>query len=75
MTDRLIRLSTDWATVFRARIIELGFSNLEVDHRADLPDGYTNKILNGKKRPGAVTIEKLCRALRLAFQPVVDSEK
>lgn len=71
----LIRTSTDWAAVFRARIAELGLSGLEVDLRAGLAVGHTNKILNGKKRPGAVTIERLCRALRLALQPVVDSEK
>jgi hypothetical protein len=75
MSERLIRVSGDWAAVFRARIVELGFSNLEVDHRAGLPDGYCNKILNGKKKPGAVTIERLCDALQLALQPVaIDSE-
>lgn len=52
MTDSLIRLSTDWAAVFRARIRDIGLSHLEVDQIAGLPDGYCNKILNAKKRPG-----------------------
>jgi Helix-turn-helix len=72
MSEGLIRLSTDWAGVFRARIAALGLSHLEVDQLADLPDGYVNKILNGKKKPGAVTIERLSRALKLAWAPVVE---
>jgi hypothetical protein len=74
MSERLIRLSTDWADVFRARIVDLGLSHFEVDQRAGLPDGYCNKILNGKKKPGAVTIERMCGALQLAFRPVVDAD-
>jgi hypothetical protein len=73
MTERLIRTATDWADVFRLRIAFLGLSHLEVDKRADLPLGYTNKIVNGKKRPGAVMIERYCRVLGMAFQPVVDT--
>jgi hypothetical protein len=74
MTDRLVRLSTDWAAVFRARIVELGLSCLEVDLRAGLAAGHTNAILNGKKAPGAVTIEKLCRVLKLALRPEIDPD-
>jgi hypothetical protein len=74
MSDHLIRISTDWAAVFRARAAELGLSHFEIDQRADLPLGYTNKIVNGKKKPGAVTIERLCRALKLAFKPIADVE-
>jgi hypothetical protein len=73
MNDGLIRSSTDWAAMFRARISELGYSHFEVDQIAGLPDGYCNKILNGKKKPGAVTIERMCGALQLALRPVVDS--
>jgi hypothetical protein len=39
-----------------------------------MPLGYCNKIANGKKKPGAVTIERLCRALKLALRPEVDTE-
>jgi ribonuclease BN (tRNA processing enzyme) len=74
MSDGLIRTATDWAAVFRPRIAELGLSHLDVDHIAGLPSGYCNKILNGKKKPGAVTIEKLCRALKLVLRPEVDPE-
>jgi hypothetical protein len=38
---------------------------LEVDQQADLADGYTNKVINGKKLPGALTIERLCRVLKI----------
>jgi predicted transcriptional regulator len=72
MSDGLIRTAMDWPAVFRRRITELGLSHLDVDHRAGLPDGYCNKILNGRKKPGAVTIEKLCRTLKLALRPEVD---
>jgi hypothetical protein len=75
MSDGLIRCSADWAAVFRARITELGLSCFEVDHLAGLPIGYCNKILNAKKRPGALTIERLCAALALAFVPVIDAER
>ncbi len=75
MSERLIRSSADWAVVFRARIVELGLSHLDVDQLAGLPDGYCNKILNAKKRPGARTIERLCGALAIAFVPVVDAER
>jgi hypothetical protein len=75
MTDSLIRLSTDWAAIFRARISALGLSHFEVDQIAGLPDGYCNKILNGKKKPGAVTIERMSRALKLAWAPVVDDDR
>jgi ribonuclease BN (tRNA processing enzyme) len=72
MTDHLIRAATDWPWVFRKRIAELGLSHLDVDHLAGLPGGYCNKILNGKKKPGAVTIEKLCRTLKLVLRPEID---
>jgi hypothetical protein len=75
MSDDLIRTSADWAAVFRSRIAELGLSCFEVDHLAGLADGHCNKILNAKKRPGALTIERLCGALALAFRPVVDAER
>jgi hypothetical protein len=75
MSDRLIRSATDWAAVFRARIHELDLSHFEVDQLAELQPGYTNKIVNGKKRPGAITIQKLCGALALAFEPKVDAER
>jgi hypothetical protein len=74
MSDSLIRSATDWAAVVRARAAELGLSHFEVDQRAGLTLGHTNKIANGKKKPGAVTIERLCRALKLALRPVVDAE-
>jgi hypothetical protein len=75
MSERLIRSSADWAAVFRARKSELGYSDAEVDHRAGLPAGYCNKILNAKKRPGAKKIEQLCQGLDLevVLRPVAGS--
>ena len=65
MTEWMIRASTDWAAAFRARKVELGLSDDEIDRRAGLPDGYCNKILNAKKKPGAEKIDQLRRALKL----------
>jgi hypothetical protein len=75
MTEHLIRSSADWAAVFRARKVELGLPDDEIDRRAGLPDGYCNKILNAKKKPGAVKIDQLCQALKLevVLRPAVDS--
>jgi predicted transcriptional regulator len=75
MSERLIRSSADMVAIWRARIAELGLSHFEVDQIAGLPDGYCNKILNAKKKPGAVTIERICGALALAFVPIVDAER
>ena len=75
MSERLIRSSADMVAIFRARIATLGLNCRDVDAMSGLPDGYTNKILNGRKKPGAVTIERLCGALALAFAPVVDTER
>ena len=75
MTDGLIRAQADWATALRARITELGITHAEVDHRAGLAEGHTNKIVNGKKKPTTVTLERLCGALALAFAPVVDAAR
>jgi hypothetical protein len=72
MTEHLIKTAADWAPFFRARIAELGLSHLEVDQRAGLADGYTNKIVNGKKLPGAVTIELLCRELEISLCPIAN---
>src|SRR5665213_851800 len=70
----VIKLAADWAGFFRTRIAELGLSAFEVDQRAGLADGYTSKILNGKKLPGAFTIERLCRELKISLRPIADGE-
>jgi hypothetical protein len=75
MTECLIRTSADMVAIIRARIEELGLSHFEVDQISGSPLGYTNKILNSKKRPGAKAIERLWRALALAFMPVVDRDR
>jgi hypothetical protein len=69
-----IRSAADWAPFFRARIAALGLKHLEVDQEADLAAGYTNKVINGKKLPGALTIERLCRVLKISLRPVIDGE-
>ena len=73
----MIRSPMDWAAAFRARKVDLGLSDDEIDRRAGMPDGYCNKILNAKKKPGAVKIEQLCRALDLevALRPAPDCEE
>ncbi len=61
--------------IFRARIDQLELTHREVDAIAGLPEGYCSKILNSKKKPGAVTIERMCGALAVAFVPIVDTER
>jgi hypothetical protein len=74
MTERLIRTSTDMVALFRSRALELGLTHLDVDARAGLADGYFGKIVCGMKKPGALTIERLCGALNLAFAPIITSD-
>lgn len=66
MTERLLRTSSDWIAMFRARIKQLGLTHLEVDERAGLSEGHTGKVLCGMRTPSLLTIERLCRALDLA---------
>lgn len=75
MTDRLIRSSADMVAIFRARIEELELTHREVDEIAGWADGYCGKILSSMKRPGALTIERMCGALAMAFVPIVDTER
>ena len=75
MSERLIRSSADWPSVFRARAAELGWAHREVDYRAKLPDGYFSKILAGMKNPTTVTIGRICGALALQLRPEVDIER
>jgi hypothetical protein len=65
MTEQ-IRTSADWIAVFRARIRELGLTHLEVDGLAKLSEGHTGKIMCGTRTPSLLTIERLCRALKLS---------
>ncbi|MCK1542204.1 helix-turn-helix transcriptional regulator [Bradyrhizobium sp. 160] len=55
--------------LFVERARSLGLSHREVDERAHLGEGYFSKLACGDRRPTAVTIEKLCGALQLAFLP------
>ena len=75
--EHLIRASTDWAAAFRARKVELGLPDDEIDRRAGLPTGYCNKILNAKKKPGAEKIDQLRRALKLevVLRPAANSDE
>jgi hypothetical protein len=71
MTERLIRSSADMVELFAARARELGLSHREVDQKAGLGDGHFSKIMCGDRKPGALTIERLCRAFDIAFAPIV----
>jgi hypothetical protein len=69
MNDRLVRTAADMVALFVARAAELGFSHREVDEIAGLGDGYFSKVACGDRKPGALTIERICGALGLAFVP------
>jgi predicted transcriptional regulator len=75
MTDRLIRLPKEWADAIRAQIAELELPHLGVDGLAGLPQGYCNKILNGKKDPTTETLGKLLDALALGAVLKIDPER
>lgn len=65
---------TDAVEIFRLRIIELGLSHSAVD-RILGKSGYTNKVMNRKKRLGSKMEAQLCDALALKPQFVVDAER
>ncbi|WP_354102193.1 helix-turn-helix transcriptional regulator [Bradyrhizobium sp. RT7b] len=66
-----IRTAAGIVDLFVERARSLGLSHREVDEMADLGEGYFSKLACGDRRPSAVTIEKLCGALQLAFLPYV----
>jgi hypothetical protein len=59
---------------FRVRIVELGLSHSAVDRILGTP-GYTNKVMNRKKRLGPKMTARLCNALALKHEFVVDAER
>ena len=65
---------TEKVEIFRARIASLGLSHSAVD-RILGKSGYTNKVMNGKKRLGSKFETELCAALALKPQFVVDAER
>jgi predicted transcriptional regulator len=71
MSERLIRSSADMVALFGDRIRELGLSHREIDDLAGFGEGYTSKIMCGDRQPGARTIERMCRVLKVAFVPTV----
>src|SRR5437763_16262511 len=71
MSDRLIRTAADMVELFVARAKTLGLAHREIDERAGLGDGYFSKVACGDRKPGALTIERICGALALGFVPFV----
>jgi predicted transcriptional regulator len=58
---------TDWPTIWRGRMRELGLTSRDVDGLADVADGYVAKLLCGMKEPRAATIDKVNAALGLTI--------
>jgi hypothetical protein len=65
---------SDKVEIFRARIVSLGLSHSAVD-RILGKAGYTNKVMNRKKRLGAKFEAELCGALALQPGFVVDDDR
>lgn len=65
MTERLIRISGDYARALRAEIAARGLTQLDVDHQAGLGQGHTGKILRGKKNPTVETLVSILDVLDL----------
>ncbi len=59
--------SADWVALWRAALADRGWTHLELDHRAQLGEGYTGKILCGLVKPTAPTIERINRALGISL--------
>lgn len=59
---------------FRVRMVELGLSHSAVD-RILGKSGYTNKVMNRKKRLGPKVEAQLCKALAMKSEFVVDAER
>ena len=75
MSDHLIRTSTDWIAIWRARMAELELTHLEVDGLAGLSGGHTSKILCGDRKATGETRDRLCGALGLSQRVSVDVER
>jgi hypothetical protein len=65
---------SDKVDLLRARIFELGLSHCAVD-RLTGKAGYTNKVMNRKKRLGPKFEAELCKVLALKPLLVVDVER
>jgi len=65
---------SDPVEIFRLRMVELGLSHSAVD-RILGKSGYTNKVMNRKKRLGSKVTAQFCYALALKDQLVVDAER
>jgi hypothetical protein len=65
---------SDAVEIFRVRMVDLGLSHSAVD-RILGKSGYTNKVMNRKKRLGSKMEAQLCDALALKRPFVVDAER
>lgn len=62
-------------TVLRARRIALGMSQLDLDERAGLQNGYTGKIEAGIRNFGATSLPSMLGALGMVLMPMLSSAK
>jgi antitoxin component HigA of HigAB toxin-antitoxin module len=65
---------SDEVEIFRARIVSLGLSHSAVD-RILGKAGYTNKVMNRKKRLGAKVAAELASALAMKREFVIDADR
>jgi transcriptional regulator with XRE-family HTH domain len=58
----------DWIAIWRARLVELGWSYPDLAHRAGLTDKYFSRLMCGDiDQPTAETIDKINRAMGIRF--------
>jgi transcriptional regulator with XRE-family HTH domain len=75
MTDGLTGSRTDWISIWRARLAELGWSYAELEHRAGLTDKYFSRLVCGDiDQPTAETIDRINRALDIRIYVQVASD-
>ena len=66
--DGLTGTRADWIAIWRARLVELGWSYPELAHRAGLTDKYFSRLMCGDiDQPTAETIDKINRAVGIRF--------
>jgi DNA-binding phage protein len=70
MTERRIVTSADWIAAVLARIAERQLTFAQVEHDAQLGEGYLGKLLSGKKMPTLETMAKVQRAVGLELSVV-----
>jgi DNA-binding phage protein len=67
MTERRIESAADWIGAVVARIEERDLTYAQVEHDAQLGEGYLAKLLSGRKTPTLPPLQRVLGALGLSL--------